>query len=231
MASKNQSLTLVIHGTTPNTLPMHKLADYLRILADLYGNWDDITFAKIGSGSAKLAPKMSKARADQVKADLIAVSKGIGPKCQLEALAELDQTLTRDGFTARLPVKRGVVLEFPKVNRIAAGIIGPITQDDSIQGIILKVGGYDETVPVHIEDANRDRHICTTNRGVASELGKHLFKETVRLYGEATWFRYASGEWKMDKFRVRSFDVLDDTSLREIFDYRIQAEIQELASH
>lgn len=88
-----------------------------------------------------------------------------------------------------------------------------VQQRGSLDGILQKVGGVKEWVPVHLRTMDEITVTgCYARRQVAKLLGAHLFEE-VRLHGRGRWSRTDSGQWVLDRFWVDTFDVLDDAPL------------------
>ena len=54
-----KELHFSIEGTTPHTFPMARLADYLRELATLFGNEDNVHFLRVDDGSANCAMEIN----------------------------------------------------------------------------------------------------------------------------------------------------------------------------
>ena len=90
-----------------------------------------------------------------------------------------------------------------------------VRQHGSIDGIINRIGGRDETIHVSLEMEGRQVSGCYTNRAVAKELRHYLF-ETVRLFGRGKWNRDGDGNWSLEDFKIESFEPLKDVPLSQV---------------
>jgi hypothetical protein len=92
---------------------------------------------------------------------------------------------------------------------------GPFPQRGSLEGVVVRVGGLDETAHVTLEDRGTLWTGCETTRELASELARHLHRGRVRVHGVGRWRRDPDGTWHLDRFRIESFEPLDDAPLAE----------------
>jgi hypothetical protein len=109
----------------------------------------------------------------------------------------------------------GELLAFPGRDRPKAQSYGPFTQEGSLDGLLISIGGKDESISLRLQNGEAIYSKCETTRSIARELGKHLF-EPVRIFGSGRWMREADGTWTLLGFRVSRFDVLDKTTLRDL---------------
>ena len=91
---------------------------------------------------------------------------------------------------------------------------GPFREKGTLDGVLIRVGGKDETVPVHLLDGDKV-HICNANREVARRLAPNLFGPILRVQGEGRWERDQEGKWILLRFDIRDFEPLDDVPLGE----------------
>jgi len=70
---------LKIDVFTPGTLPMSRLADYLKQFALMVGSEDNVHFAKVGEGSAKLLAYIEPQSVPSVKARVQSIADGTAP--------------------------------------------------------------------------------------------------------------------------------------------------------
>jgi hypothetical protein len=95
--------------------------------------------------------------------------------------------------------------------------VGPIVQPGTVDGEVIHVGGRDETINVHIK-AGDGIHRCITTKAIARRLAQHIFGAPVRVRGRGTSSRAKSGEWKLHRFEIESFETLDETPLSKMFE-------------
>jgi hypothetical protein len=92
-----------------------------------------------------------------------------------------------------------------------------VVEASSIDGVVIRVGGIDESVPIWIEDRTGAVHknCHTRNRATAKELAKFYLGPTVRLSGTGKWLRNTDESWELEEFTIDSFEPLDDSALTE----------------
>src|ERR1035438_3443766 len=104
------------------------------------------------------------------------------------------------------------VVEFPGRNQSKAELFGPVVQPGTIDGVLIRVGGRDATVPVYLLEGEII-HKCNSNREVAKSLAHHLYGGTLRVRGLGKWNRASFGNWVMERFNITDFTPLDDSGL------------------
>lgn len=199
---------------TPDTLPMERLAEYVAALAKLLGEQQNVHFRSIEAGSAVLVATIDAPAQLKVRDRVVAVRDGSGPSDARKAFANLDEMLWKDNATGTLSEGAGgVVITFPGRNRPEPLVYGPFRQDGTIDGQLIRVGGKDETVPVHLRDGAiiHTGLVCTPE--IARRIAPHLYGPTLRVHGTGTWLRTGAGEWELRNFRINDFEVLDDAPL------------------
>lgn len=192
---------LTIDGLTPDTLTMERLAKYLGELAKLLGHEEAVHFRAVERGSAVLAYWLDEAEAPKVAARLAAVQTGDGPEKAMRAYRTLNKKLAQDQAIARVLDEAGaVIIHFPGHQAAKAEAFGPFTQRGSLEGVVVKVGGLDETAHVTLEDGDTHWVGCQASREIASELGRHLYGGRVRVHSVGRWRRDQDGVWHLDRF-------------------------------
>ena len=109
------------------------------------------------------------------------------------------------------------MIRFPGREQLAPSTFGAFNQAGVLDGVLIRVGGRDDTVPVHLRDGERI-HVCNATRDMARRLAVHLYGPTLRVQGEGRWERGADGGWLMKRFNITEFDELDDAPLNEVID-------------
>jgi hypothetical protein len=213
---RNNQITFKIDGFTPATLPSARLAQYLLDLNALLGSGTKVHFQSLRKGSAQIV-QWAEAKALPVIRQRAFAAQTEKPKRALElteAYERLNQHLVEDNSAATLRIGREKVLDFPGKRTELREIIGPITQSEYLDGQLVRIGGIDATVPVHLREGD-DFHFCTANIEIAKKLAPYLYGQTIRVFGIAYWYRHPKGQWKLDHFRVENFQPLEDISIRE----------------
>lgn len=200
----------------PDTLPMARLADYLAKLAVLFGNKEHVHFMKVRKGSAIQEIVVDAPAVAKVATRLNLVSNPDAPEDIIRANRDINRMLREDNATGGLKVKGGAkVLEFPgRETPLAEEAI--VYEVGELDGVVIKIGGKDDTVPALLEGENGVYYRCNTTKDVARMLAGHLFGHPVRVTGRGKWRRTQEGVWELDTFDIKSFEALDETPLGEI---------------
>jgi len=216
MAKKDQIATFhfKINGYTPSTLPMARLAEYMADLATLLGHEDHVHFIKVGRGSADLVHEVDPEEESGVVERIHLVKQGIGPAEAQKAFRELNRKLRDDKTDAKMVRGRGKLLLFPGVKSETPQIYGPIVQPGTLEGRLIKLGGKDDTKPVHLMDKDH-YYICNTSADVAKRLAPY-YEENVRVVGSGKWIRKEDGDWCLDHFNIVDFEPLNNDPFREV---------------
>ena len=199
---------------TPKTIPARRFAQYVDRLATLLGTYAAVHFDKITKGSARPAFNIdangAKAVYERVKA------ANDGGNTELMAIRkEVNKMLQDDGNTGYLQADPGPkIIIFPgRKTPISEEVV--VLEAGSIDGMVMRVGGRDSSVPLSIETSDGIYHKCTVTRALAKQLAPYLFDGEVRLFGSGRWQRNQDGEWKLLAFDVKNFDRLQDDKFSE----------------
>jgi len=206
----------VMDRFTPDTIPMKRLAQYLDKLSDLLGCKEEhIHFKKITKGSARPALIVDEVVAAEVARNLHAANDHSWAQ-GARTRKEINRMLLEDGQVAYLRVTHG-----PKVMEFS-GRKTPIVEEVTVheagelEGIVIRVGGRDDTVPVHLQSMKGDEiYKCWTSRSIAKQLAPLLFDNQIRVSGKGKWRRNPEGFWRMEDFKITEFEVLGDTPLAD----------------
>ena len=213
-----KTYTLVIGAYTPATMPMDRLADYMSDLANLFGSKKSVHFSRLRDGSTALEVRVDHEDVPKVDRRLHDVRVGTGDAAAIKAYRSIDDRLADDNANGMLVEVFGEesaeIIKFPGRDRPTAVTFGPFSQEGSLDGILVSVGGRDETISVQLQNGDVIYTGCETTREIARELGKHMF-EPIRIHGLGRWFRDADGKWNLRHFRIRSFEVLERSDLAE----------------
>lgn len=205
-----------IPETNPLDISMTRLVEYLAELATVVGNREDVHFLKVEEGSL---PCIMEVEADAEPRIISRVKDIVSGKCTEEARIAyntLREFLQEDKCSAELTTESGdVILDFPFGSEETAQEYGPFWQDGSLDGRLMKIGGMDETIPVHLLYEG-SHHICNADVETAKKLGHYLLQKPIRVHGKGQWFRNRDGKWEMRRFDITDFEDLDDSSLPEI---------------
>jgi hypothetical protein len=216
MASRAPNeLVFKIDAFEPDTLPFNLFAEYIAGLVGLLGDPQNINFVRVGKGSAKLIQKVKTHAIPGMVERAASIKDRKGPDEALAAFDNLNRLLIRDNAVGTLSLGGAKLIEFPGRKQKADPPLGPITQPDYLDGQLIRAGGKDATVPIQLRDEDGTIFYCTANVNIARDLGPYLYRQSIRVYGTAYWYRHADGQWKLDFFRIDRFDPLDDAPLTE----------------
>jgi hypothetical protein len=209
----SKELRFNIKNTTPKTLPMARLADYLKKLATVLGSEDHAHFIKMEPGSARALIEVDE------EAEPIIISRaknaaiGQGPKEAVQSFISLRDDLEQDGLVAELEQDQGeVIAKFVSpVQPENEEVFGPVWQDGSVDGLVTRIEGEDQTIHATLIFEG-SRYLIECNREVGMQLGP-FFQRMVRVFGKQKMWRTARGKWEMEKIVAQSAEGIEDTSL------------------
>ena len=200
----------------PETLPLKRLAEYASELARLFGSAPDVHLLRIRKGSHVQEFAVANTARASVERQLALVRTADAPDDLIRPYRNVNEYLRTDGGSAVLKLKGGAkIIEFPGGKTPLADEV-VIHEAGTLDGVVMRVGGKDDTVPVWLEGENRERLACTASRPLAKELAGHLFGNAVRVSGMGKWRRNADGRWALEEFVIKSWQALDETPLDEM---------------
>ena len=194
---------------------MARLAEYMRNLAAMLGFESGVHFDQLRTGSTQLAARIEHEYVPKVEAQIARVRSCDAPPDAMKALGEIDRLLAEDNATGFIyeGVDQGAkVIQFPGVTKQKAVSYGPFRQEGSLDGVLISVGGADQTAHVQLQNGDLKYTGIETDRDTARRLGKHMY-EAVRVLGIGRWIRDAGGAWILKKFTVTGFVVLEPDTL------------------
>ena len=199
-----------IDAFTSATMPMARLAEYMTDLAMLLGEPERVHFERLDEGSAVLVQRIDDEAAPKVRSRLHAVRAGDAPGEAMKAFESLDRRLAADNATGVLtgPDEDNVIC-FPGRERPAPLTYGSFRQHGSLDGVLVRLGGVDQSVHGLLQDGTQTWRFETT-REMARDLRAHLYEKPLRIFGEGRWRRDPAGKWNLDRFVLSNFEALDD---------------------
>lgn len=221
----SKTYTLRIERITPKDIPSIRIARYLLYFSQILGHASSIHFLGCTPGSFNLEVSVDPAGETLVAETLDQLSRGMGTSCSIAAINKLNRLLANEDrssgyiFEDSNPVRK--IIEFKGVNVHRQEIIGPITQEGSLDGILTGIvsGKSRKIAKVHLDRGKikYNRNEIEANHDIARDLVKHLF-EYVRVFGTESRSRNESGIWQLKKFRVTNFDVLKTDDLLDVME-------------
>lgn len=223
----DMKFTLDIKGFTPANMPMARLAEYLKALADLLGSEPQTHFEGVTEGSVRLVASVEERESQRVRERVL--STGSGKLQSVEkAYVALDDLLANDNTVGCLiGPDDEVVMAFPGATRPKPIAFPAFRQNGSIDGEVVRLGGIDMTAHLTLQDGATTYSNITLRREVAKQLAPYLYGQKVRLHGSGRWERQPDGVWKLLSFSVDRFESLDEAPLNEVLN-EIRAAIGDL---
>jgi predicted XRE-type DNA-binding protein len=172
--------------------------------------------AQLEEGSTVLVQKIDRESVPKVSARISDVAGGEGPEDALRAFNAIDRRLAADNAVGHLYREDGAeIIHFPGCEKAKPLTFGAFNQPGSLDGLLIRIGGKDETVPVHLQEGSVT-HNCNATREMARRLAPHLFAGTLRVHGTGRWERDAEGAWNLKRFTIADFEVLEDAPLSAV---------------
>lgn len=212
--------TLYIQAYSPETIPMARLAEYMQRFAKMLGHENAVHFEGVKPGSTQLAASIEHEQVPKVRAQLNQIAQGEAPPDIAKAQDELDRLLAGDnatGFIYEDDDQGAKIIAFPGISRPVPVSYGPFTEEGTLDGVLISIGGADQTVHLQLQNGDVKYTGLDTNRDIARRLAKHLY-EPIRVSGSGRWFREQDGTWTLKRFKVASFEVLKRVDLRAAVD-------------
>lgn len=207
--------TFHIDAYSPETIPMSRLAEYMLALAEMYGETEKVHFQGLRSGSTQILSRVEREAAPKVRQNLIrAAASGAGDHGT--AYKTLNDLLRSDNAEARLIRAGENVLDFPGRRMPRPAKIGPFTQPIEKDGVLVRIGGKDQSAHAIIEDSEGCTWSFEVTRELARELAGLLYGPPIRLVGTGRWFRDEEGNWQHRDLKAGHFYPLNADTLSEV---------------
>jgi hypothetical protein len=210
-AMKRENVCLIIDAFTPETLPMSRLAEYLKPFAAMLGSEANVHFEGVFGGSAACRAFVEPQDVPKVRERVQGIPSRTAPRAAMKAYSDIDDLLVKDNAIGHVSIDGHNLIEFPGRRRAVNEVIGPVQRNTSIEGQVYSIGGKDETINIHLRNGEIELK-CEVSIALARRLGPHLLGGTVRLVGHGLWNRI-DGNWQMKTFSADDFIVLDDSPL------------------
>ena len=193
---------------TPLTMPMARFAEYIADLAIIMGHKESVHFMMTEPGSHQSVIYVDAEEESRVTHHVQSAARGAAPRDANAAYKRMDDRLREDDAIGEIlnTSKKATVLEFPGRNLDLPQSYGPIKESASLVGVLRRVGGFDKSVPVHLQRADEVIFYCDADEMIARQLAP-LYSQTIRVHGIATYSRGKEGMWKLDHFKIQSFDL------------------------
>jgi hypothetical protein len=215
MKDDGEIISFKIDRWTPETIPQARLATYLRLLAELYGEAASVHFKQLKKGSAVLESRVETAAVPKVITRLQLVKTSGAPESLAKTYDDIDELLREDNAVGTVLRGKGKIVDFPGRKAARPEPI-VILQPTTVVGVVVKIGGIDESIPMTLQDAEGETYLCNIRgRPMAKTLGKYLFGDPIRVHGNGKWERSAQGKWSLLTLTVTDHEELEGETLAE----------------
>ena len=206
-----------IDNYTPATLPMGRLAKYLSQLAVLYGSKEAVHFDRLLKGSTIIQAWAPATEAPIIASRVRGAPKAEAPEDARRAYQRIDVMLRENNAVGEIKRKDGAkIIAFPG-RKLAEPKPILVNEHAEIDGVVVRVGGTDSTIPVHLQAANGQVLACyVRDRAAARDLAALLFGEPIRVRGVGQWVRLPQGQWKLLNLQIDGWEALDTAPLDEL---------------
>ena len=206
-----------IDAYTPETMPMARLAEYMTELALILGEPASVHFVRLEESSTVLVHKIEGEAVPKVEDRVAMLRRGEAPPEAMAAYRRINRRLRQDNGVGILTEDTGTeVIAFPGRDEVQPVTFGAFNQEGNLDGIVIRLGGRQELVPVHLQAGPTIHSRCVARRAVAKRLGSHIFGPELRVHGVGRWYRDEDGSWMLDRFTITDFEVLDDEPLSAV---------------
>lgn len=203
-----------IDAYTPETLPMERLAEYMADLAKMLGEPASVHFVRLDPGSTVLVQMIDEEAEPKVRHRVQMVRSGDGPADALQAYNRINRRLLDDNAIGALSDDRDAnVIDFPGRNLAESVTFGAFNQTGSLDGQLMRIGGVRDQVPVTLLASDGAQFNCQAPRELAKTIARYLLGPELRVHGDGRWHRDKTGSWRLDRFTIGNFEVLDDEPL------------------
>lgn len=211
---------LRLRGTTPGTLPLAVLADYMKEFAALLGDDAKPVFAGVVKGSAVLRARQTDEYPVATKHRIQAAANDpVGTAGR--SFRRLSEMAARDSYRAEvLDRDQKVVVQLQSYKPVLAGLDQELLVHDAgeLNGYVVSVAGVDDTVHIKLSDpAGGDHKVVTRDMRIAQALAARFRGGPVRLHVHGTWKRASTGKWEAHHVYIDDFEDLHDVGASEVF--------------
>jgi hypothetical protein len=206
-----------IDAYTPETIPMERLAQYMADLAMLLGEPTSVHFVRLDRGSTVIVHTVEEEAVPKVRLRARSARSGEGPSDAITAYRRLNRRLLDDNGVGVLSDEVGAqIVDFPGRDLAEPVSFGAFNQECSVDGVVIRVGGVRDPVPVTLQATDSTQRHCLATRDLAKMMAHYLFGPELRVYGIGRWFRDSTGQWNLKRFAARRFDVLGNEPLSAV---------------
>lgn len=220
MAEPRWTYMFRILRRNPDQLRMDRVAKYMAEFAGLLGLENEPVFKGIKKASTGLKAAIPPSRRSQAWLSLQKAKTDPSSKPAKHARA-LEELLSEDQIKGAqlLDSSEKVVQLFTGIRVANAFAEATVREAGTVDGMVVGLVGADDTMHLHVRDAaRRDLRLLVTEEAMARDLLSHFRSGILRFTVMGSWQRTPGG-WipETSKCLVQSYEVLDESSLRQVF--------------
>ncbi|WP_158808720.1 hypothetical protein [Beijerinckia sp. L45] len=208
-----------VDSWTPATIPLDRFGAYVIELAKLYGEAGSVHFSRMKKGSVVFVSNVDDHAIPKIERRLADIQQGHAAKDAVDVYRRIDDMLADDNAVGTLRgFERRIVITFPGRTRPKPVQYAAIREDGYLEGEIIRIGGKDRSVHLTLQSGETIYTAIETNRDMARRLGPLIFGPTIRIFGTGSWRRGPDGAWSLDRFILRDFEPIGESSLADAID-------------
>jgi hypothetical protein len=212
----SKEISWVLEGRSPDQIPMARLAEYMQQLAIMLGETENVHFARIEKGCARLVAKLNPGYpAQRVYARVYAVRDRRAPAEAMRAFRRINDMVGEERRHAHVTFGACVILRFPgNVTSDVApfSLVENGTITGKLYALIEQPSGL---LNARIRPQGGNTYVsCSADNRIGRQL-RNYFLDAVRVQGMGTWVRSENGEWLCQSLHILDVHPVIDVSLRE----------------
>jgi hypothetical protein len=211
---------LRLRGLDPSSIPMAKLAEYLKDWAGLLGDANAPIFRGVVRGSVVLRARVDPIKRTEVRARLRSAQIQVDPGAA-KFIEKLKTMMDRDAVVGTVIDRSGeVVMEFKgRKGEEEAPREYIVPDSGTIDGVVVGIQGIDDTVHIRLQEAGGAVFsVALRDLAMARKFAAHFRSDPIRVQVHGTWKRTAAGIWEPHNLMADGFDELDQTNAKETMD-------------
>lgn len=211
---------LRLRGVDPSSIPMARLAEYLKDWAGLLGDANAPIFRGVVKGSVVLRARVDPMRKNEVHTRLRSGQTQVDPAAA-KFIEKLKTLMDRDAVIGTVIDSAGdVVMEFTAHKGEEDAPREYIVPDSgTIDGVVVGIQGVDDTVHIRLQEiSGAVFSVALRDLAMARKFAAHFRGDPIRVQVHGTWKRTTSGVWEPHNLLADGFEELDQTNARETMD-------------
>jgi hypothetical protein len=212
--SDEATVTFKLNGKRPDDFTIERLAQYLRVLAELVGSPGKVRVRKITPGSVKADLAVDREYYPRfVERLATAKNPDRASAAVRKTVCDLEEMISADKVSAEVKAGHQKLFYLQSAKRETGPVVGPVIQRLTVRGQIIGLEGKDQTKHVRIAEygARREFHGELRDMQLATKLASYLWGDVLDLTGMARMMRHPNGTWEVKSFRVDGLQELDGT--------------------